>query len=86
VSAPSGKWVKQTRQHQNGEDYVLGKVTVGSASYNALRSREDPLAYRAFIILPGIQLKAGTADFATIEEAKARVEAAVSTWFKWVQS
>ncbi|MCG7507102.1 hypothetical protein [Mesorhizobium retamae] len=82
MTAPTGKWVKQTGPYQNGENFVLGKVVVGAASYNGTRSRHDPKSYRASIELPGIKMKDGTTDFETLEEAKTRVEAAVATWFK----
>jgi len=79
-----GVWEPQTGRHESGESYRIGKIIVGSAGYNGARSKGDPLAYRATIDLPGIALKKGTTAFATIEEAKARTEAAVATWFKWL--
>lgn len=78
-----GEWIQQTGQHMSGEGYRIGKVFVGSAYYSALTSRDDPLRYRCRIDLPG--MKQPQEAYTTIDEAKARLERAVATWFRWVE-
>lgn len=78
-----GKWERQTGKYQSGENYVIGKICVGSASYASV-SKNEPAKYRAFLELPGLKMSEGSTDFSTIEQAKARVERAVNTWFSWL--
>lgn len=80
----NGVWERQTGKYASGEDYRIGKVVVGSAGFSGTVSKGDPLRYVASVALPGISMKTGTNHFASIEEAKARTEAAVATWFKWL--
>lgn len=78
-----GKWVRNTGRYASGEFYKIGKIKVGSW-FNPTVSKGQPQIYRAVCDLPGITLKEGTTDFATAEEAKARLERAVATWFRWL--
>jgi len=78
-----GKWEKQTGNYQWGENYRIGTVIVGRAQHIS-GSRGEPTKFGAYYDLPGIKSPADR--FATIEEAKARVERGVSTWFKWLES
>lgn len=84
MDAPVGIWEMQTGRHESGENYRIGKIVVGSAGYNGTRSKGDPLTHRAYLLLPGITMKDGTDRFPNMEEAKARLEAAVATWFRWL--
>lgn len=77
----SGKWEKQTAKYASGENYRVGKVVVGSAGYSATVSKSEPNKYECHCLLPGIK-QAGE-KYATLDEAKARLERMVSTWFMW---
>lgn len=80
---PVFKWEKQTGRHQLGEWLSVGKIVVGSAFYSGTKSRDDPRKYAVSITLPGI--KNPEQHYETLDEAKARLERAVATWFKWAQ-
>ena len=75
------KWEPQTGRHQMGEWLRVGKVIVGSAEYNGTGSRDDPNKYTCHCLLPGI--KQATDKYATLDEAKARLERMVNAWFMW---
>lgn len=77
------KWDRQTGQYQHGEWLRVGKVIVGSVFYSGTRGRDDPRKYAVNIMLPGI--KPPTDHYVTIDEAKARLEHMVATWFSWAQ-
>lgn len=77
-------WSPNTASYGSGEIATIGRVKVGSVFWHG-SSRNNPLVWRAAINLPGITLKEGTTDFADIEEAKARLERAVATWFAWLE-
>lgn len=83
MGQPQGRWVPQTQQYSSGEDYFIGKVQVGSAFYNSTGSRAEPNKYSAAILLPGIKQPAER--YATLEQAKARLERAVAAWFGWLE-
>lgn len=72
------EWKKNTGDFELGETFFLGKWKVGSVYYDSLRTRGDPLAYKATCSLPGIKAHLGT--FETTEQAKAKVEFAVNYW------
>lgn len=76
-----GKWERQTHQYSYGENYRIGKVIVASAFYQS-GSRNEPTKYVVRVDLPGI--KSPTDLYTNIEDAKARAERAVATWFKWL--
>jgi hypothetical protein len=76
------KWEQQTGKYQRGEWLRVGKVVVGSAGYYH-GSRDDPNKYGCNCLLPDI--KQATERYATLEEAKARLERQVRAWFSWVQ-
>jgi hypothetical protein len=76
-----GTWERQTGKYQQGENYRIGKVVVGSAFYSST-SRTDTLKYAVRLDLPGI--KSPDDRYADIEPAKARLERAVATWFHWL--
>lgn len=78
----TGTWEKQTGNYQHGENYRVGKVVVGSAFYKST-TRDDPLKYAVQIYLPGI--KNPDDRYMDIEQAKARLERAVATWFRWLK-
>lgn len=80
---PVFKWERQLGRYQSGEDCKVGKVIVATAHYSGFVSRGDDKVYVVGVLLPGI--KSPTERYRTIEEAKARAEHAVSTWFRWVQ-
>lgn len=75
-------WKKQTGKYESGDALSLGKVIVGTAHYSSLRSKDDPLAYKSTVLLPGIKSPEGS--FATLEEAKAETERRVKVWLTWV--
>lgn len=77
-------WERTAGQYNYGDTCYAGKVPVGSV-YQPSVSRGQTPPWRAGIKLPGITLKEGATDFATKDEAKARVERAVRTWFAWTQ-
>ncbi len=83
MALPKGRWVPQTHQYCSGEDYVIGKIKVGSAFYNSTGSRAEPSKYSAAILLPGIKQPAER--YATLGQAKARLERAVAAWFGWLE-
>lgn len=76
-----GVWERQTGPYQNGENYRLGKVIVGSAFY-ASGSRDESAKYKCECLLPGI--KRGDSRYTNIEDAKSRLERMVGAWFSWV--
>ncbi|MEZ2132495.1 MULTISPECIES: hypothetical protein [unclassified Sinorhizobium] len=76
-----GAWERQTGKHQLGENFRIGKVVVGAAFYSST-TRDDPLKYAVRVDLPGI--KNPTDRYTNIEDAKARLERAVATWFRWL--
>lgn len=75
------KWEMQTGKYASGEDLIIGDYTVGSAYYNSLRSKDDPRAYRANCLLPGME-RLNSMQFMTLEEAKQAAEDRVSHWLK----
>lgn len=77
-----GVWERQTGPYQNGENYRLGKVIVGSAFY-ASGSRDESAKFKCECLLPGI--KQSDIRYTTIDEAKARLERMVAAWFSWVK-
>lgn len=77
-----GKWEVQTGKYQSGENYRIGKIVVGSAFYSGNTSKGDPLKYAVSIKLPGI--KNPEERYPTMDEAKTRLERAVSVWFSWL--
>lgn len=76
-----GKWERQAHKYSDGENYRVGKIVVGSAFYSST-TRGDPAKYAVQIELPGIRQP--TDWYVNIEDAKARVERAVATWFRWL--
>ena len=76
------RWEKLTGQYQNGEACFLGRIRVGSAYYSSTRSKDDPLRYMAATELPNLKPTHSPEPFASLEEAKARVEKAVASWLK----
>lgn len=77
------KWEQQTGRHQAGEWARVGRVIVGSAGYSGLGSKDDPNKYVCSCELPGIKQPAER--YATIGEAKSRLERMVRAWFSWTQ-
>lgn len=77
--APKLEWRLASGRHALGHECWAGRIKVGSAGWG-MASRGDPLVWQAHTTLPGISLKEPT-RFATVEEAKARVERAVAYWF-----
>ncbi|MBD9542925.1 hypothetical protein IB276_26110 [Ensifer sp. ENS04] len=76
-----GQWERQTHQYSCGENYRIGKVIVGSAFYKS-GPRDEPAKYALCINLPGI--KSPEQLYTNIEDAKARLERVVATWFRWI--
>jgi hypothetical protein len=74
------KWEKQTGKHQLGEWCRVGKVIIGSAGWYG-GTKGETKNYGCRCDLPGI--KQPVEQYATIEEAKARLERMVAAWFKW---
>ena len=74
-----GTWVRQTGRFQNGEDYKLGPIKVGSAFYDGTVGINNPRKYANAILLPGV--KTSRMNFFTIEEAKISLEQMVEAWF-----
>jgi hypothetical protein len=79
-----GTWERQTGRFESGENYRVGKVVVASAGYDGMASKDEPNRYLARYALPGI--KQPQERFATISEAKARVERGVAAWFEWTRA
>jgi len=74
------KWEKSTLQYTSGENLFLGKWRVGGIHYNSLKSKDDPLKYKATCRLPGIKDDLG--HFEDEDKAKSIVEFAVDHWIK----
>jgi len=72
------KWVKDTSRYATGVILILGKWPIGNAYYDGCITKGDPLKYSATCRLPGIKTYLGS--YATEEEAKSRVEGAVTHW------
>jgi len=79
------QWAKQTGKYDNGENYYIGRIKVGSACYNQMRSKTDEYnEYKSNVLLPGIKLRKDV--FTTLEEAKKAVEKAVDYWLGLLES
>lgn len=76
------EWIRQTHQYSNGYWAKVGKVTVGHSGYFS-GTRGETKNYGCECLLPGI--KKSTERYATVDEAKDRLERMVSAWFKWTQ-
>lgn len=76
----NGKWEKQTGKHQLGEWLRVGRVVVGDAGWYG-GSKGETKNYGCRCMLPGI--KQPEEKYATLDEAKARLERMVNTWFMW---
>lgn len=81
IEIKRGVWERQTGQYQWGESYRIGKVVVGRAQHVS-GSRDEPPKFGAYYDLPGI--KTPDDRYTNVEDAKARVERGVATWFKWL--
>lgn len=77
-----GKWERQTGKYSWGENYRIGKIVVGRAEHVS-GSRDEPTKFRAVFELPS--MKQPEQRFTDIEEAKARVERGVASWFNWLE-
>ena len=77
-------WKRNERQYATGELCFAGKVNVGSVHMPTV-SKGQPTIWRAKSDLPGFAMKAGTTDFPTMNEAKARLEKFVTAWFSYTQ-
>lgn len=77
------EWKRTEGRFANGETLWIGRVPVGAWG-NPIGRKGESTKYRAEVSLPGLRMKEGTVDFANADEAKRRVEAAVLTWFKWL--
>lgn len=75
------KWEKQTGKHQLGEWARLGKVIIGSVGWYG-GSNGDTKHYGCHCDLPGIKQTAER--YASIEEAKARLDRMVKSWLTWI--
>lgn len=78
------EWVVPKRYRGAGEDLYIGKVLVGSW-YCPLGAKGEVTKYRAQLNLPGLHMRDDSVDFPDAEQAKARLERAVDTWFKWLE-
>ncbi len=72
-------WKKDTRQFYSGDACYLGKWLVGSVNWVCGNKNDpEPKNYGAFCLLPGIKTELG--KYTTAEEAKQKVEIAVTYW------
>lgn len=71
------EWVKLPDNH---DVLFLGKWRVGGVYYSGMVSKGDLNKYKAYCTLPGIKEVIG--HYATVEEAKSRLERAVKHWIK----
>lgn len=78
-----GEWTPKTGRLENGENYRIGRIIVGEVSWSATRSKDAPKKWGIHIALPCI--KSPTDRYTNIDDAKARVERAVRTWFSWLE-
>lgn len=78
------EWKPTSAKYGSGEELWIGKIKVGSW-FNPSVPKGSDTVYRASVDLPSINMKKGTTDFPNRELAKARVERAVDTWFKWLE-
>ena len=62
----------------DGDEYKIGKWTVGKIFWTAFISKGDTRKYQANCLLPGIKSDLG--KYEKPEEAKSRVEQAVKHW------
>jgi hypothetical protein len=80
-------WKDAAGKYTNGADAYLGRVCVGSVIYSAgtkpKGSTEPP--WEAVSHLPGLRMKRDTTSFATIDEAKERLERFIATWFAAIE-
>lgn len=75
-------WKSDNGRYGHGEYLYVGKWRMGWAGYNLSRRKSDPdtTAYRATSSMPGLVEMLGT--YATVAEAKARVEAVAKKWLE----
>jgi hypothetical protein len=74
------EWRHWKGQYTTREDLHLGSWRVGSVHLDGMRSKDDPLAYAATCLLPGLREDLG--HFATAQEAVVRVEGEVAYWLR----
>lgn len=76
------RWVDDKARFGHGENFYMGRYKVGHAGYNLSRTKSDPdtTTYRATSYMPGIKDQLGT--FATMTEAKQRVEDVAAQWYR----
>lgn len=80
------KWTENKGQYSSGESLRLNRITVGSYGWNSSRSKDDGLGdsirYAGRLELPSLSDKGKHLYASSPEEVKAKVELAVTSWFK----
>jgi hypothetical protein len=76
------EWRPFQGQYSFGERLYAGKIMVAEAAYNGSRTKGDPKAYRAVVLLTGV--KGGTFDGEKLGNVKSAAERAVAEWFRAV--
>ena len=74
------RWEPNPDRYSTGDTAKVGKWRVGMVFMDSLRPVGSPLEWAALSTLPGLKQRLG--DYRTEEEAKTRVETAVTHWFR----
>lgn len=75
------EWRDATGRFEAGLNCYAGPFKVGSVT-RALVARDQPTAYDANVLLPGIIIKREFWQHSTEDAARRVVESAVRTWFR----
>ncbi len=79
------RWVVKTSHYQNGENVYLNKIKVGMIDWNDMRSRSADHSNNDWIskvLLPSLRDESKVAYSGSREEARAKIERIVTSWFK----
>ncbi len=80
----SFRWAVKKGQHQNGENVYLNRIRVGMIDWNDMRSKGSDHSDNDWIcrtLLPSLTEKSKIVYSGSREEARAKVERTVASWF-----
>lgn len=75
------EWAIMTGQYSNGKNAFMGKIKVGSVSWNGI-DKDENLRYIAHCALPSITNIPSRSKYPTEELAMSRVKDLVEVWLK----
>ncbi len=78
------RWAVKKGVHQNGENLYLNRIRVGMIDWNDMRSRSDNHTDNDWVrrvLLPSLAEASKVAYSGSREEARAKTERTVTSWF-----